>query len=44
MPLLCGFEPDEVPGVGTFYDFQDRLLQPARAPVLDHECVPTPPQ
>lgn len=37
--LLCGFEPDHVPGVGTFYDFQDRLLRLA-APVLDHECVP----
>jgi len=37
--VLCGFEPDDVPGVGTFYDFQDRLLQ-CDAPVLDHECVP----
>ena len=37
--LLCGFDPDQVPGVGTFYDFQDRLLQ-CVAPVLDHECVP----
>jgi hypothetical protein len=25
--LYSGFEPDDVPGVGTFYDFQDRLLQ-----------------
>jgi hypothetical protein len=24
--LLSGFAADEVPGVGTFYDFQDRLL------------------
>ena len=30
--LLCGFEPDDVPGVGTFYDFQDRLLQASRRP------------
>jgi Transposase domain (DUF772) len=37
--VLCGFEPDDVPGVGTFYDFQDRLLH-LTAPVLDHECVP----
>ena len=37
--LLCGFAPDEVPGVGTFYDFQDRLLQCAEA-VLDRECIP----
>jgi hypothetical protein len=22
--LLSGFDPDDVPGVGTFYDFQDR--------------------
>jgi hypothetical protein len=36
--VLCGFDPDQVPGVGTFYDFQDRLLQCAE-PVLDHECV-----
>ena len=37
--LLCGFDPDHVPGVGTFYDFQDRLLQ-CPAPILDRECVP----
>ena len=37
--VLCGFEPDQVPGVGTFYDFQDRLLQCAES-VLDHECIP----
>jgi hypothetical protein len=37
--LLCGFEPDRVPGVGAFYDFQDRLLQCAE-PLLGHECVP----
>jgi len=24
--LISGFDPDNVPGVGTFYDFQDRLL------------------
>jgi hypothetical protein len=24
--LISGFAPDDVPGVGTFYDFQDRLL------------------
>ena len=23
--LMSGFEPDQVPGVGTFYDFQDGL-------------------
>jgi hypothetical protein len=37
--VLCGFEPDDVPGVGTFYDFQDRLLQ-ITTPVLDLDCVP----
>jgi hypothetical protein len=37
--LLCGFEPDDVPGVGTFYDFQDRLLQCTES-VLDRDCVP----
>jgi hypothetical protein len=25
--LISGFHPEDVPGVGTFYDFQDRLLQ-----------------
>ena len=37
--LLCGFEPDQVPGVGTFYDFQARLL-PCATPVLNRDCVP----
>ncbi len=37
--LLCGFEPDDVPGVGTFYDFQDRLLQITTS-VLNLDCVP----
>jgi hypothetical protein len=30
--LISGFAPDDVPGVGTFYDFQDRLLQRPRQP------------
>lgn len=25
--IISGFDPENVPGVGTFYDFQDRLLQ-----------------
>jgi hypothetical protein len=37
--LLCGFELDDLPGVGTFYDFQDRLLQ-ITTPVLNLACVP----
>ena len=28
--LISGFDPKDVPGVGTFYDFQDRLLQRSR--------------
>lgn len=28
--LISGFHPDDTPGVGTFYDFQDRLLQRPR--------------
>lgn len=28
--LLSGFDPHDLPGVGTFYDFQDRLLQRPR--------------
>jgi hypothetical protein len=28
--LISGFDPQDVPGVGTFYDFQDRLLQRPR--------------
>ena len=30
--LISGFHPDDTPGVGTFYDFQDRLLQRPRRP------------
>jgi hypothetical protein len=37
--LLSGFEPDQVPGVGTFYAFQDRVLQ-LYAPVLNQACRP----
>src|SRR3972149_1400285 len=37
--LLSGFEPPQVPGVGTFYDFQDRLLQVSQ-PILDQDCRP----
>ena len=37
--LLSGFEPADVPGVGTFYDFQDRLLQ-LQEPVLNLDCRP----
>src|SRR5512136_1360088 len=37
--LLCGFDPDQVPGVGTFYDFQDRLLQ-CTEPVLNRDGTP----
>jgi hypothetical protein len=28
--ILSGFDPDDIPGVGTFYDFQDRLLKRLR--------------
>jgi hypothetical protein len=28
--LISGFDPQDLPGVGTFYDFQDRLLQRSR--------------
>jgi hypothetical protein len=30
--LISGFAPNDVPGVGTFYGFQDRLLQRLRQP------------
>lgn len=30
--LISGFDPNDVPGLGTFYDFQDRLLQRPRQP------------
>ena len=36
---MSGFAPDHVPGVGTFYDFQDRVLQ-LYEPVLNLECRP----
>ena len=28
--IISGFDPQDIPGVGTFYDFQDRLLQRQR--------------
>lgn len=30
--LISGFDPSDVPGVGTFYDFQDRLLHRPQQP------------
>ena len=30
--LISGFYPEDIPGVGTFYDFQDRSLQLPRKP------------
>ena len=30
--LISGFRPAAIPGVGTFYDFQDRLLKRPRLP------------
>ncbi len=39
LALLSGFDPDDVPGVGTFYDFQDRVLQ-LNEPILDRDCRP----
>jgi hypothetical protein len=30
--LISGFDPVDVPGVGTFYGFQDRLLDRPRRP------------
>jgi hypothetical protein len=37
--ILSGFAPNQVPGVGTFYDFQDRVLQ-LDEPALNHVCQP----
>ena len=37
--LLSGFDPEAIPGVGTFYAFQDRLLQLHRSPV-NQACRP----
>jgi hypothetical protein len=37
--ILSGFDPDHVPGVGTFYDFQDRVLQ-LDEPALNQVCQP----
>ena len=28
--IISGFDPQDIPGVGTFYNFQDRLLQRRR--------------
>jgi len=30
--IISGFDPHDLPGVGTFYDFQDRLLKRLRQP------------
>ena len=30
--IISGFDPHDIPGVGTFYDFQDRLLKRLRQP------------
>ncbi len=37
--VLSGFAPDDLPGVGTFYDFQARLLQLVN-PEIDQEQRP----
>jgi hypothetical protein len=37
--LMSGLAPDDVPDVGTCYDFQDRLLR-VHKPVLDQVCLP----
>ncbi len=34
--LISGFDPIDTPGVGTFYDFQDRLLHRPRQPRTHH--------
>ncbi len=34
--ILCGFDPDDTPGVGTFYDFKKRIIDgPYRKPIED---------
>jgi hypothetical protein len=37
--IISGFDPQDIPGVGTFYDFQDRLLQRQRQSRTTH-CRP----
>src|SRR3972149_1898200 len=39
--LLSGFDPEALPGVGTFYDFQDRL--PLSSPGSPPACWCAPP-
>ena len=34
--ILSGFEPDDTPGVGTFYDFCDRLWMSQKSNLSDH--------
>jgi hypothetical protein len=37
--IISGFDPEDIPGVGTFYDFQDRLLKRLR----QHRTIQRPP-
>jgi len=32
LAIICGFDPDDVPGVGTFYDFLDRFWLSSNEP------------
>ena len=38
--ILCGFSPDDVPGVGTFYDFINRLWDSNEDNFSPHEHKP----
>lgn len=38
--ILSGFTPDDVPGIGTFYDFFERLWQSDRNNFSPHERFP----
>ena len=43
LAILCGFEPNETPGVGTFYEFIDRLwLAPRHTESRQKPFVPKP--
>jgi len=32
LAIICGFDPDDVPGIGTFYDFLNRFWSDANEP------------
>lgn len=41
LAILCGFPPDDTPGVGTYYDFIDRFIDGPYQKPCDHVVKPS---